>query len=155
MILRRGVFTGAMAMAALAPLSRALAHPGGDEQDISRDPMWAVLAATTLRQSPPDYVYQAQYPPAVRRLDGHEIEISGFITPMTMERHARQFLIARYSIDCCPQNQPNEQVEVFAAQSVLQQKSEQVRLRGRFEVQDNGQVGLLFRLANATLVDRQ
>jgi len=152
MILRRGVLTGAMAMASLAPLSRALAHPGGDEQDISRDPMWSVLAATRLRQSPPDYAYQAQYPPEVRGLEGREIEISGFITPVTMERHARQFLIARYSIDCCPQNQPNEVVEVFADHPVLQQKSEQVRLRGRFEVQDNGQVGLLFRLAGATLV---
>ena len=151
MILRRRLLTGAVALAALAPLSRARAHPGGDEQDISRDPMWAVLAATTLSQSPPDYAYQAQYPPAVRRLDGREIEISGFITPLSMERHARQFLLTRYAIDCCPQNQPNELVEVFADQPVLQQKSEQVRLRGRFQVQDNGEVGLLFRLAGAVL----
>ncbi|USQ95490.1 DUF3299 domain-containing protein [Caulobacter sp. RL271] len=150
MILRRGLLTGATAMAALAPLSRALAHPGGDEQDISRDPMWALLAATQLRQAPPDYAYQARYPPSVLELDGRVVEISGFITPVTMERHARQFLLTRYSIDCCPQNQPNELVEVFADQPVLQQKSEQVRLHGRFEVQDKGQVGLLFRLASAT-----
>lgn len=152
MILRRGLLSGAIATAALAPLSRALAHPGGDEQDISRDPMWAVLATTALRQAPPDYAYQAQYPPAVRALDGREIEISGFITPVTMERHARQFLVARYSIECCPQSQPNELVEVFADQPILQQKSEQIRLRGRFEVQDKGQVGLLFRLVGASLL---
>lgn len=152
MILRRKVLSGAMAMAALAPLSQARAHPGGDEQEVSHDPMWAVLATTVLRQSPPDYAYQAQYPPAVRALDGREIEISGFITPLTMERHARQFLVARYSIECCPQSRPNELVEIFADQPVLQQKSEQIRLRGRFEVQDRGQVGLLFRLAGASLL---
>ncbi len=151
MIVRRGLLTSLTAMAALAPLSRALAHPGGDEKDISRDPMWTVLGATTLNQTPPDYAYKAQYPAAVTAMDGREIEISGFITPLTMERQARQFIVSRYSIECCPEGRPNEIVEVFADQPILQQKSEQVRLRGQFEVQDNGQVGLLFRLSGARL----
>jgi hypothetical protein len=149
MILRRRLISGVLATAALAPASQALAHPGGDEDDASHDPLWAVLATTQLRQAPPDYAYKAQYPPAVRGLDGREIEISGFITPVTMERHARQFLLTRYSIECCPQSRPNELVEVFANQPVWQQKSQEVRLRGRFEVQDRGQIGLLFRLAGA------
>lgn len=151
MIVRRGLLTGVMAMTALAPLSRAMAHPGGDEKDISRDPMWAVLGATTLDQAPPDYAYRAQYPGAVTAMNGREIEISGFITPLTMERQARQFIVSRYSIECCPEGRPNEIVEVLADEPVLQQKSEQVRLRGRFEVQDNGQVGLLFRITGARL----
>lgn len=151
MILRRRLIAGVMATVALAPASRALAHPAGDEDDASRDPLWAVLASTQLRQAPPDYAYKAQYPPAVRDLDGREIEISGFITPVTMERHARQFLLTRYSIECCPQNRPNELVEVLADQPVWQQKNQEVRLRGRFEVRDRGLVGLLFRLADATL----
>lgn len=151
MILRRGLLTGVAAITALAPLSRALAHPGGDEKDISRDPMWAVLSQTILRQAPPDYAYKAQYPSAVRAMDGQEIEISGFITPTSMQREARQFIVSRYAIECCPEGRPNEIVEVFADQPILQQKSEEVRLRGRFEVQDNGQLGLLFRLSAARL----
>lgn len=152
MIDRRKLLTGAMTTAALAPMSRALAHPGGDEQDISRDPLWAVLGATTLSQSPPDYVYRARYPATVLTMSGREIEISGFITPLTMERQARRFIVSRYSIECCPEGRPNEIIEVFADEPVPQQKSQEIRLRGRFDVQDNGQVGLLFRLSGARLV---
>lgn len=152
MIDRRKLLAGLTTTAALAPLSQAVAHPGGDERDISRDPLWAVLGATTLSQSPPDYAYRAQYPAAVQTMSGREIEISGFITPLTMERQAQRFIVSRYSIECCPEGQPNEIIEVFADEPVLQQKSQEIRLRGRFEVQDNGQVGLLFRLSGARLV---
>lgn len=151
MIDRRKLLTGVMTVTALAPMSPAWAHPGGDEQDVSRDPLWAVLGATLLSQSPPDYAYKAQYPTAVRTMSGREIEISGFITPLTMERQARQFIVSRYSIECCPEGRPNEIIEVFADEPILQQKSQEVRLRGRFDVQDNGRVGLLFRLSAARL----
>lgn len=152
MIDRRKLLAGLTATAALAPLSQAVAHPGGDERDISRDPLWAVLGATTLSQSPPDYIYRAHYPAAVQTMSGREIEISGFITPLTMERQAQRFIVSRYSIECCPEGQPNEIIEVFADEPVLQQKSQEIRLRGRFDVPDNGQIGLLFRLSGARLV---
>jgi len=151
MIDRRKLLTGAMNLAALAPASGVLAHPGGDAQYASLDPLWTVLGATTLSQSPPDYAYKAQYPAAVREMGGREIEISGFITPLSMERHAQQFIVSRYAIECCPEGRPNEVIEVFADEPVLQRKSQEIRLRGRFEVQDNGQVGLLFRLSGARL----
>lgn len=140
-------------MATTAPLV-ARAHPGDiDDPTVSPDPLWAMLATTTLSQTPPDYAYRPSHPPAVLALVGREIQVAGFIAPLEMGHEAAHFILSRYSPDCpyCPQGQPNEIIEVRAARPIRQQSKDLVHLKGRFALQDNGQIGLIFRLGDAGL----
>jgi len=136
---------GALLLLGAAP---ALAHGEGDHADVSDDPHWALLAKVAVSQAPPDYQYRARIPADVLALAGEDLTIGGYAVLLGQDAESDHFLLSRSSPDC-PYHaaaRPNEVIEVHLAKAERLPLGREIRVTGRFGLEQNGHAGLFFRL---------
>ncbi|MBB6427163.1 hypothetical protein [Sphingopyxis sp. JAI128] len=126
----------------------AAAHGDGDHVDRSDDPHWALFETVAISQAPPDYRYHAAIPARIEAIAGQEMTISGYAVSLGQEAVTDHFLLSRYSPECPyhAASRPNEMVEVRLANPVRLPLGREIRITGRFGLQQNGYAGLFFRL---------
>jgi len=116
----------------------------------SSDPIWSVLAKSTVTADAARGVYQIDNPPEVKALAGRQMSVTGFVLPLDPSPRFFHFLLTRNTPVCpfCPPGAPNEAIEVNA-RTLMRPTNEPVTVTGRFTLQDNGAAGLFFQLNSA------
>lgn len=127
------------------------AHGDGDHVDRSDDPHWTLFETVAVSQTPPDYQYRAAIPARIEAMAGREMTISGYAISLGQEAVTDHFLLSRYSPECPyhSASRPNEMIEVRLARPVRLPLGREIRITGRFALQENGHAGLFFRLENS------
>ncbi|MDF0490333.1 DUF3299 domain-containing protein [Sphingomonas sp. H39-1-10] len=117
-----------------------------------RSPLWATLRQTKIGVNEAQGLFTASYPAPVKALSGKTVSLAGFIMPLDAQTRGTHFLLSKYTPVCsfCPPGEPNEVIEVRTAKPVaFVQKL--VTVTGRFALQNNGEQGLFFQMAGATV----
>jgi len=118
---------------------------------MSQHPIWQALEKTKISEDKKGF-FCAQIPAEVRDLAGKEITVNGFMMPLEAKEKFKHFLLAKRTPTCpfCPPGQPNEIVDVWMTGNV-KYTEDLVTVKGRFELMNNTEMGLFFRLKNAEL----
>lgn len=116
----------------------------------SKDPLWATLAKTKVTIDEEQYLYKATHAPEVKKLAGKEITIQGFIMPLEATESFTHFLLTKRTPTCgfCPPGEPNEVIDIKTVEPV-EWVDGLITLRGKFELMNNEQMGMFFKIHNA------
>ena len=119
----------------------------------SKDQMWSTLGETKVKFNHDAGTYSANIPPAVKALNGSELSISGFILPLEAEEKFSHFLLSKRTPTCafCPPGEPNEIIEVYT-ETPQKWDDNIVTYTGTFELIDNKDLGVFFKLTKARIV---
>ena len=147
---------GAIAVLAAAMPATAQQAPGERAAQArlpqARTPLWATLRTTKIRVDDARGLFTAIHPPAVKALVGKTVTLAGFVMPLDAATRGNHFLLSKYTPVCafCPPGEPNEVVEVRAAQPIVF-SARMVSVTGRFALENNGDNGLFFQMTLATV----
>jgi hypothetical protein len=116
----------------------------------SHDPMWAVLGKTRIHENEKLGLFSATYPPQVKALVGRQVTISGFMLPLESSEKFKHFILSKRTPTCpfCPPGEPNEIVDVQLVKPTGWNEN-LVKVTGTFELMNNAELGMFFRLKNA------
>lgn len=119
----------------------------------STDPMWTTLGGANIAFNGKTEKYDADFPDAVKKMVGKKMRITGFILPLEAEEKFTHFLMSKRSPSCpyCPPGNPNEIIEVFS-EAPTEWEDDMVTYEGTFELIDNQDFGLFYKLGSAKLV---
>lgn len=119
----------------------------------STDPIWNTFAEASIEFNGKTEKYDTAFPPSITSMVGKKIMITGFILPLEAEEKFSHFLISKRSPSCpyCPPGHPNEIVEVFS-EKPTEWEDDMVTYEGTFELIDNQDFGLFYKLGSAKLV---
>ena len=97
-----------------------------------------------------------QFPREVAALDKREVRVQGFIMPLDMGVQQKRFLLTSVAPDCgfCLPGGAEQIVEV-QARTPVKYVLDPVVVSGRFVLVYDGDGGLLYRLTDATAVERK
>jgi len=124
-----------------------------DQLPKSHDPMWTVLGKTTIHLEKKEWRYSATFPDEVKALVGKEVSISGFMLPLESTEKFKHFIISKRTPTCffCPPGEPNEIADVWMEKPIGWEE-DVIKVSGTFELMDNPELGLFFKLTNAKVV---
>lgn len=117
------------------------------EYELPPDTPWHLLMAATSASDG-----TVSFPDSVRRLDGQEIRLSGFLFPLEQGRAQQHFLLSAYPPSCnfCLSGGPYTHVEVQSAEPV-RFTYDPIALRGTFELHERAEDGAAYRMQDAVL----
>lgn len=122
----------------------------------SKDSLWEDFAEckinTTADIMNDRYLYGITYTPKVKKLEGKEITISGFMLPLEATEKFKHFLLARRAPTCafCPPGQPNEIIDVWTDKPV-QWDDNIVKVTGKFNFMENKELGVFFQMKDSKI----
>lgn len=124
-----------------------------DQLPKSHDPMWALLGKTKIHLEKKEWRYSAEYPDEVKALVGKEVTISGFMLPLESSEKFKHFIISKRTPTCpfCPPGEPNEIADVWMEKPVGWDE-DVIKVTGKFELMDNPELGLFFKITGARVV---
>ena len=119
----------------------------------SKDPMWALLGKTKIHVNVKEGMYSADFPSDVKALVGKEVTLSGFMLPLEATEKFKHFIISKRTPTCpfCPPGEPNEIADVWM-ESPVEWKDDMIKVSGTFELMNNPELGLFFKISNAKSV---
>lgn len=114
--------------------------------------LWATLRMTKIGEDQARGIFTATHPPAVKALVGKTVSLAGFVMPLDAATKGTHFLLSKYTPVCafCPPGGPNEVVEVTTARAIVY-PTKLVTVTGQFALENNGDNGLFFKMAAATV----
>lgn len=117
---------------------------------IAKGGIWDVLAKSTITFHDATGEYSATFPEAVKKLSGQTVTVSGFMLPLESSEKFTHFLLSKRTPTCpfCPPGTPAEIVEVYA-DAPAEWGDELVTYEGHFELIDNKDLGVFFKLTAA------
>jgi len=94
-----------------------------------------------------------QFAEGIHALDGKEVQLRGYVTPLQLGTSQKHFLLSTKPPSCafCIPSGPDETVEVFC-KTPVKYSSEPVTIAGTFAVLANAPGGLFYRMADAVPV---
>lgn len=124
---------------------------GNGTLDHADDRRWLIFAQASITADDARGVYVATFPPAIRRLNGARVTITGYMLPLEPSTLATHFVLTRRSTGCpfCPPNEPAEAIEI-RAQRPLRYTQQPTSLSGRLRLVTQSATGLFYRLEAAT-----
>ena len=116
----------------------------------SKDPIWKVLGKTKVHLDAKEWHYSAEFPPEVKAMVGKPITITGFVLPLDATEEFKHFIISKRTPTCafCPPGEPNEIADVWLDKP-MKWDQDAVTVTGTFELMDNDQLGLFFKISHA------
>ena len=126
--------------------------PNGDGTLVHvEDARWNVFHDVQVTSDLDKGEYSARFGHDLTRLNGHEVEVSGYMLPLTPDASAPHFVLTRRSAGCpfCPPNELNEAVEVEAVAPVTYTMAP-ITISGRLQLVAHSDAGLFFRLDQAS-----
>ena len=116
----------------------------------AKDPLWQTLLKTKISVDTEKGLYSAKFSDDIKKLNGQKIKVTGFIVPLEPTITFKHFLLSKKTPVCgfCPPGEPNEVIEVFANKLEKWQDT-LVVYEGQFELVNNREQGVFFRLNNA------
>jgi hypothetical protein len=130
------------------------------EGRIQSGDIWLTLGMVTFTgRFDPDVMMEIKIPrisPVVEALDGKEIEVEGYIIPLTGQTRQSHFMLSRYpQATCffCGKAGPESAMQVFMKNNVKVKISERkVRVKGRLIVNPTDASSLLYTLEDAEMI---
>lgn len=118
----------------------------------AKDTLWTTLYKTKITLDEQKGIYHASFPDDVKKLNGQTVKISGFMLPLESTEKFKHFLLSKRTPTCyfCPPGEPNEVIEVFADKATDWDEN-LLTYEGKFELTDNGEKGIFFKMTDATL----
>lgn len=119
----------------------------------SKDPMWKVLGKTVIHLDKKEWKYSATHPPEVKALVGKEVTITGFVLPVEATESFTHFIISKRTPTCafCPPGEPNEIADVWL-EKPMKWDQDAVTVTGIFELMNNDELGMFFKISKAKVV---
>jgi len=119
----------------------------------SSHPLWQTLRKTKIHVDEKKGLYSATFPAEVKTLSGKEMTLSGFMLPLESTDKFRHFLLSSRTPTCpfCPPGEPNEVIDV-RTEKPIGYSEELITVKGRFELMNDREMGLFFKLSNAKLL---
>lgn len=116
----------------------------------AKDALWDTLYKTKVTFDEKKGLYSARFPDKVKKMNGQRVKISGFMLPLESTEKFNHFLLSRRTPTCffCPPGAPNEIIEVYS-QKPTKWVEDLVTYEGKFELMNNGEMGVFFKLTNA------
>lgn len=116
----------------------------------SHDALWAQLAKTKIDVDPNKGLYDAHVPDDIKKMQGQDVSISGFILPLESTPTFKRFLLSKRTPTCffCPPGAPNEVIEVTTDKPVKWDE-DLVTYQGAFELTNDREMGIFFKLTHA------
>lgn len=92
----------------------------------------------------------------IRALDGKEVKLRGYITPLQMGAEQKHFLLGTKPPSCafCIPSGPDEMVEVFC-RTPVKYSLEPITVAGKFAIVNNDPGGMFYRMADAEPVSSE
>ena len=117
----------------------------------AKDALWQALLKTKISVDTEKGLYGAKFSNDIKKLNGQKIKVTGFIMPLEPTITFKHFLLSKKTPVCgfCPPGEPNEVIEVFADKPEKWQDT-LVAYEGQFELVNNREQGIFFRLNNAS-----
>jgi hypothetical protein len=145
-------------LTALLTLSAFTSQPMNERQaqdtlPMSKHPMWQMLGKTKIHIDEKKGFYSATVPADVKALSGKEITINGFMLPLESTDKFKHFLISKRTPTCpfCPPGEPNEIMDVWMDKPVAYSE-DLVTVKGKFQLMNDREMGLFFKLKDAKLM---
>ncbi len=118
---------------------------------------WSLLSELDVEAetvAPLRTVFRVRFPEAVRALDEQEVTVLGFIYVLEPGREQRRFLLSALPPGCpfCLPGGPTSLIDVRGREPVPYTR-EPIALRGRFELLEDDDSGLYYRLSDASAAD--
>ena len=116
----------------------------------SNDVQWKLLTKTKVKLDEKQGMYSATYPAEVKALAGKPFTISGFILPLDATEKFSHFILSKRTPTCayCPPGEPNEIIDVWLEKPIKYDEN-LVKITGTFELINNQEMGMFFKLAKA------
>ena len=139
----------------LMPLGLRAHETTGPEADFAHAPEtvlpWGELAKVGVRRTAGRL--DVTFLPPVHALDGKEVTLYGFMTPVAPGTTHRRFLLSMQPLFCahCEQTGPEGIVEVNVREPEPT-SNEPLAVRGSFMLVEDGGAGAIYRLTNAVVV---
>ena len=116
----------------------------------SNHPLWDEFAKCKFVRDEVRNLTMIGYTKEVRRLNGKDVEISGFMVPLEPAKKLKHFLLNRINPTCpfCPMNKPSEVVEIFVLDPVEWDEN-LTSFSGRLELVNDGRRRVFFLLRDA------
>ena len=123
-----------------------------DKLPQAHDAIWQTFAKTKIKVDEKKGLYSAVYTDDVKAMVGKEITISGFMLPLEASEKFKHFILSKRTPTCffCPPGQPNEIVDVWTDKST-DWKEELIKVTGTFELMNDPQLGMFFKLNKAKI----
>ena len=125
--------------------------PNGDGTLLrSDDRDWLVLQGARIAADVDKGEYTAQFDPALARMDGQRIRLSGYMLPVETETAGSHFVMTRRSASCpfCAPPGLTEAVEVFLSRRI-RYTLDPVTVTGRLHLVRRSEAGLFYRIDDA------
>lgn len=124
-----------------------------DQLPQSKDTLWDTFSKTKVSLDDKTGNYSAVFPDDVKKLQGQTITISGFMLPLESSEKFKHFLLSKRTPTCffCPPGAPNEIIEVYSDKET-EWAEDLITYQGTFELIDNKEMGVFFKMSNATQV---
>lgn len=148
--------TSLPAFAAKPVLANDQSLQPGDEREaqnklpIAKGGIWDTLAKSKVTFNEEKGEYSAVFPDEVKKLSGQTIKVSGFMLPLDSSEKFTHFLLSKRTPTCpfCPPGTPAEIVEVYA-EKPTEWVDDLITYEGRFELIDNKDLGVFFKITDA------
>ncbi|MBK9256006.1 MAG: DUF3299 domain-containing protein [Saprospiraceae bacterium] len=123
--------------------------------------MWQTLGLVTfISQYDPEFMMEIKIPkvsPLVEKLDGKEIEIEGYMIPLTGQTQQSHFMLSRYPQSTCffcGKAGPESAMQVFMKNNVKVPISERkVKVKGKLMINPKDITSLLYTMEDGVLID--
>ena len=123
-----------------------------DRLPISQNTIWSAFAQCKVSYDAKTALYSIHVTPDVKALSGQSITLDGWVMPLDGSDHTKHFLLTRRTPVCmfCPPGEPNEVVEVLSPHAIPW-SAKRVTVTGAMTLINNGEKGMFFRIANASV----
>jgi hypothetical protein len=146
-----GSTLGIVGMSIIASRLPAHDHPSQLLEAPAVVPWYTLTEVNFVRR---DGKPELQFGDGIHALDGKEVKLRGYITPLRPGTDQKHFLLSTKPPSCafCVPAGPDETVEVFS-KTAVKYSLEPVTVAGRFAVLDNDPGGLFYRMVDADQVE--
>jgi hypothetical protein len=128
---------------------------------VAQKSIWATLGIVTSTKSyNQEFGFETtkvKVSPVVRSLEGKEIEIDGFIIPLTGKLAQNHFMLSKFSEKMCffcGKAGPETAMQVFLKENKKQKYTEEkIKVKGILRINENDSSGLLYTLDLAEVIN--
>ena len=122
---------------------------------------WGTLSMVTINKTiDPEFgleTYETSFNPLVTALDGKEIELDGYIIPITGQVEQNHFMFSKFPQNMCffcGKAGPESAMQVFLKGSdTVAFTTDKIKLKGTLKIFQDNSSGLIYALESAELID--
>ncbi|MBM5782873.1 MAG: DUF3299 domain-containing protein [Pelagibacterales bacterium] len=119
----------------------------------SNHPIWQTLQKSKIKHNTKTGLYSATHDDEIKKMVGTEIEVGGFLMPLSNGTKFKHFFLSKRTPTCffCPPGEPNEVIEIYLKKENKWEEN-LVKIRGKFSLVNNQELGLFFKVTEGEII---